>query len=281
MQSKLFTFLAETFVHAGVGQEEGAIDLPVAREAATDYPYVPGSGFKGALRESARDSLPESPDDGDGDAKALDDLFGVADNAGSLLFSDLRLLLLPVRCLTSSYRWLTCPHLLERLHRDLSRAGQAPSWAPPKNPAAKTWLGPGADKEQLQLEERTFERAGELDAGLVKLLAGLIPDASARERLAAQVCLVGDSDFAWFARFGLPVQARNSLEQDTKQSQALWFEESLPPDTLLYAQIAERNDRGELAALIRLFEASPYLRIGGNETVGQGWLRLGWEGAPE
>ena len=47
--------------------------------------------------------------------------------------------------------------------------------------------------------------------------------------------VLNDDDFTWFARFGLSIQARNVLEDGTKQSQNLWYEETLPPDTLLYA----------------------------------------------
>ena len=53
-------------------------------------------------------------------------LFGTQERAGELLVSDARLLLLPVRSLTRSYRWITCPHLLERYRRDLVRAGLDP-----------------------------------------------------------------------------------------------------------------------------------------------------------
>lgn len=49
MSNVILGLLAETFIHSGIGHTEGAIDLPVAREAATDYPYIPGSSLKGAL----------------------------------------------------------------------------------------------------------------------------------------------------------------------------------------------------------------------------------------
>ncbi len=41
---------ADSFVHVGIGQSFGEVDLPFVREAATHYPFIPGSALKGALR---------------------------------------------------------------------------------------------------------------------------------------------------------------------------------------------------------------------------------------
>lgn len=324
MRTRIFTFLAETFIHPGIGQNEGAIDLPVAREAATDYPYVPGSGLKGALRAAAREHWPDLPTGGTaGDAAdcaadndpspvaetgATDDpaptdeiadsgtaelgparrsepspevadLFGRSDNAGSLLIFDLRLVLLPVRCLTASYRWLTCPHLLERLCRDQRRAnGADPGWEPPQAPPDQHYLGQG--EAQLQLEERTFARHGDITEEVLTALTQVFPDTQAATRLAPQLAIVSDRDFAWFARYGLPVQPRNALDPESKKSKALWFEETVPPDTLMYALVSTRGaDAAKLMQLAEVFGSPAYLQVGGNETVGQGWFRVGWQGA--
>ena len=85
--------------------------------------------------------------------------------------------------------------------------------------------------------------------------------------------MIDDDDFAWFARYGLAVQARNVLD-DAKQSRNLWYEETLPPDSVLYAVVLGRRDDA-LAALDALFpERDPYLQAGGNQTVGQGWFAV-------
>ncbi len=63
MTNLLVGMLAETFVHPGIGQNEGAIDLPVAREAITGYPYIPGSSMKGAWRTAFEDAGNASVDD--------------------------------------------------------------------------------------------------------------------------------------------------------------------------------------------------------------------------
>lgn len=260
--SRIVGLLAESFVHVGSESGEGVIDLPVAREAATDYPYIPGSGLKGALRDWARQR-------GVADEERL---FGRQDNAGQLLVSDARLLLLPVRSLHGAYCWVTCPHLLERYQRDCGRMGLGAPMAT-SGPARGTYLGAVELPERLILEERSFGKAGELPPALAETLAPLIAHETTRQRLPAQVVLLHDDDFAWFARYGLPVQARNVLDQATKTSKNLWYEESLPPDTLLYSPLCERGT-GDLAAFLDAIQVHPYLQAGGNETVGQGWFAL-------
>ena len=47
----LLGLLAETPIHYGADTGGGAIDLPVAREAATHYPVIAGSAFKGAFKD--------------------------------------------------------------------------------------------------------------------------------------------------------------------------------------------------------------------------------------
>ena len=45
---------AVTSVHVGEGNAVGALDLPLARERHSGWPFIPGSSLKGALRSRAR-----------------------------------------------------------------------------------------------------------------------------------------------------------------------------------------------------------------------------------
>src|SRR3990172_6197409 len=47
----LILYQALTPLHVGCGQEVGVVDLPVVRERSTGYPYIPGSGIRGSLRD--------------------------------------------------------------------------------------------------------------------------------------------------------------------------------------------------------------------------------------
>ncbi len=272
MKHCMLGLLAETFVHPGAGQAGGAVDLPVAREAATDYPYIPGSSLKGALRDTLTTQHRETEHE----------IFGQQDNAGSILVSDARLLLLPVRSLTSHYRWVTSPHLLERLTRDRKRSGRSALPETPLQVGENNYLGEGP--HILYLEERSFTKTAGDDrlTKYLEALEELMGDASARGRLARQLVVLDDHDFSWFVRYGLAIQARNVLDEQKKTSKNLWYEETLPPDTLMYAVLSERGNKpGVIQKVKARFDDRNYLQVGGNETVGQGWFQLTWKEADE
>ena len=270
MKSLILGLLAETSIHPGAGQSSGFVDLPVAREAATDYPVIVGSSMKGALLDMARKAGV--------DESTRNRVFGRGpenggeSSAGTLLVSDARLILLPVRSLKTQYKWVTCPHLIERLSRDRARETCLTA-----TPTACAPVGEqqylGADDGDLFLEERQFSRVDKLPNGLTDLIKPLIAHKQTAERLDSQLVVISDNDFVWFARYGLAVNARNQLDDEKKTSKNLWYEETIPPDALFYCLLAERGD-GALAAVRSLFKDRPYLQAGGNETVGQGWFAV-------
>jgi len=283
--------LAETPVHPGSGRSAGVVDLPVSREAATGYPFVPGSGVKGALRQRFADLHKARGDSGGGHPGGAkpEEIFGAQDRAGAVAVSDARLALLPVRSLQVPYVWATCPLVLERLGRDLARAGrrELPRLdveAGKALGAAEFGGGHPASGEKVFLEERLFElRRADGELGLaLEVLGSLVGNDAARQRLARQALVLADDDFGWFARSALPVTARNVLDDGTKTSGNLlddgtktsgnlWYEEALPADCLMYSMLSSRDGSAELLAA-SLFDGHPYLQLGGNETVGQGWF---------
>jgi len=271
MESRIVGMLAETSVHPGTGQSTGFVDLPVARESATDYPVIMGTSLKGALKQAAREA-------GEFDDDRVDVVFGKPDDAGRLIVSDGRLVLLPVRSLDGHYRWLTCPHLLERLARGRRRAGHGSnSFEVPELEDGQT---AGAEQgETLFLEERQFTVTHPLPHGAADLLQPLVAHDSTRNRIGRQTVVLNNDDFSWFAEYGLSVNARNKLEEETKTSENLWYEETLPPDSLCYTVLGDRSgaDAEGLSAAHKLASGdNAYLQVGGNETVGQGWFALEW-----
>ena len=272
MESLIISLLAETFIHPGAGQNMGAIDLPVARESATGFPFIAGSSFKGSLRDFA-----EQQYQGGEKHPEIRKIFGSQESeegatspvgAGALLVSDARLLLLPVRSLSGPYKWATCPQLLERYLRDSRRSGRELALTAPTVSEGKV-LCEGAGR--VFLEELSFQ-ADPLPPDWAPELKKLIRHQDTQNRLCHQLAILSDQDFAWFTQYGLAVQARNQLDEK-KTSQNLWYEESLPPDTLFYAVLAERTT-GILKKVQGWFEGRPYLQVGGGETVGQGWCAV-------
>lgn len=264
LKNLMLGLLAETFIHSGAGSNEGAIDLPVAREAATDYPYIPGSGMKGALKDSASE------------CEWKNKIFGKQENAGLALVSDARLLLLPVRSLSGSYKWLTCSHLLERLSRDRQRMGLSEIKSIPKVEKGQVITFDPSDKgHKICLEELVFESVyNNSIQAIISAISPLFAHDSTKARLKGQLLLLHDDDFSWFARYALPIQARNQLDEKTKQSNNLWYEESLPPDTLMYSNLGSRGSGDDLQILSTFIKENRYLQAGGNETVGQGWFAV-------
>jgi len=270
MSHAILGLLAETFIHPGSGQNEGVVDLPVAREATTHYPFIAGSSLKGALLD--KDRVENAAEDSEANRKLV---FGEQNQAGQLLVGDARILLLPTRSLSGVYRWATCPLVLERVQRDFRRTGIA--GVPPSLPKveAGAYLGAGTVGEKIFLEERELRCQGPLEGGWIELLGKLIAHDDTRQRLTKQVVVMDDEAFSWFARYGLPVQARNVLDSETKESKNLWYEETLPPDTVMYSVMAQRRANDDaLGKVLQLVARRPYLQTGGNETVGQGWFAV-------
>jgi len=279
--------LAETSLHAGAGQMAGVVDLPIQREAHTGWPVVYGSAVKGALRARAEDIALPAPE------RTL--IFGpettnAHEHAGALLVSDARLLLLPVRSLTSHFKWVTCPALLKRFLADANRLG-APAFAAEAIPTLAeagvdtAWLPTSMRQAALYLEEFRFEPStSDLDA-IITALAELMGRPDAAEALRQQLVIVHDDRFRHLAEFAIPVNAHVCIDNASKTVNpgALWYEESLPPDTLLYCGLHAQNARAENSEMSaaqvleqttrKLFE-QPYLQLGGNETVGMGWCKV-------
>ncbi|MCL6478843.1 MAG: type III-B CRISPR module RAMP protein Cmr4 [Peptococcaceae bacterium] len=265
MKALVLGLLAETQLHPGSGQNVGAIDLPVSREAKTQYPVIYGSGLKGALKEKC----------GQLEKFDADLVFGKPDNAGAVGVTDARLLLLPLRSLSGHFKLATCTYILQRLKRDLKLAGQDASFAVPVPEPSQVLVAKKSD-DTMYLEEFIF--SVEKDSSLkevIEKISTLVLHEDVRGRLEGQVVVLNDHDFSYFAANGLPVTARNQLDNDTKTSKNLWYEETLPPDTLMYSLLIPRRGKEDsLQQVFKAFESSPYLQVGGNETVGQGWCAV-------
>ncbi len=270
MKNAMIGLLAETSLHPGTEQSTGVVDLPVARESSTGYPVIVGSSLKGALRDLARQK--ESPE--------INEIFGKQDNAGAVAVTDARLLLLPVRSLTGHFKWITCPYILERYMRDSKLADREVAFNIP-NPEKEHAVA-AEHIDGLFLEELSFEVKQQDVTAIIAAIQPLIYHRSVRERLAGQLVILCDDDFNYYASYGLQVNGRNSLDEETKTSKDLWYEETLPPDSLFYALLITRPDKeNALERIKELFSGRPYLQVGGNETVGQGWCAVQWLGEGE
>ncbi|ATQ82762.1 type III-B CRISPR module RAMP protein Cmr4 [Moraxella osloensis] len=284
-QNLIMNMVAQTSIHAGAGQALSVIDLPIQRESHTQFPVIFGSSLKGALRFRASQVL--------NDNKKLVNVFGADSQsedtfAGAIMISDAKLLLLPVRSLNGYFKWVTCPALLRRYANDCERAGvNAENLANLNLNINQTEVLVVENKsDKLFLEE--FLLSVKVDNTL-QAVAKFIAENFKLDETAVneQLAVVSDDMFTYLAQNSTPVNAHIALDENkTVKKGALWYEETLPSDTVMYSLISCTSSRGkkedklepQQVADVLTGEVLPqdnrYLQVGGNETVGMGWFAV-------
>lgn len=285
MKAKLLFLHALSPLHAGTGQGVGAIDLPIAREKATGIPIVPGSTLKGVLRASC---------EGDEEVKAR--VFGpeaanASDYAGSAQFSDLRLLFLPVRSFCGTFAWVTSPLLLNRFRRDCEMAHVAiPATFPGVSDlntclvaSPKSQLTLTLDKRPGQVVLEDLRLTAQTTDGLDTLLGWLKPliferDLTWQGLFAERACVVHDDILGFLLDTATEVTAQIRLDEKKKTvaSGALWYEESLPAETILSGLMITQTIKAteeEVLGVVSVAIREP-LQVGGSATVGRGLCRI-------
>jgi CRISPR-associated protein Cmr4 len=278
MNESCLTFIhALSPLHAGTGQGVGVIDLPIAREKATNLPYLPGSTLKGSMRDECGDITlqeqifgPEKPDS--------DSAY-----AGSAIFTDQRLLCLPVRSLLGTFAWVTSPFILERFKRDAENINikNLPNITEPANEQTCLVLSEGCKLkhgqkvilEDLDLNVQDGANADDWANWLApKIFADVTWQANFRQRF----CIVSDNVMSFLAETATEVTARNVLSEN-KTSNNLWYEESLPSETILSGLLVAVHVKAtsdEVFKTIKKLTAKP-IQLGGSMTVGRGLCQVG------
>lgn len=282
---------AVTSLHPGSGTALGVVDLPIQRERHTQWPLVPGSSLKGVLREALREALGKN---GEWEAIFGPDTANASAHAGAISFTDARILAFPVRSLKGVFAWVTCKAALDRYVRDLSLAGitEARLSLAAEPPTGKMLAPPNSpiliDGEFALLEEFDFTRCGESSAIAEWLSRHAGVDEATQQRLRSHLVVLNDTDFTHFAVHATEVIARVGIDSATRtvRTGALFYEEFLPPETLLYAVIlASASRRREVALnsgeiLKKLADGMPHiLQIGAGETIGKGLVAASLRGA--
>jgi CRISPR-associated protein Cmr4 len=298
-KANLLFLYTETPLHVGSGSSLGTVDLPIQRERHTTLPMVQGSGIKGKLRSAFE------PDGNQTDISRA--IFGPqkdgSEHAGALSVGDARILLFPVRALAGVFAWVTCSLVINRLARDLQMAGQTVPW----NLSDLKVIGQQAyipDKSTVKigtdvvLEEFSFtvqDSNSEVQKFVDWLSGNVLPIGAEykfwRDKIKQDLVIISNEAFKDFCQFSTDVVSRTKLDPATKTVAigALWTEENLPSDALLYAPLfacdprmedkdkpkkknKENVDADEVLSLVstHLQNSHSRLQLGGNETVGRG-----------
>ena len=279
MKSKLTFIHALSPLHAGTGQGVGVIDLPIAREKATNIPYLPGSSVKG----SVRDEFNGEPNQ--------DQIFGPEDAsfAGAIQFTDQTLLCLPVRSLAGTFAYVTSPYILKRLKRDANLTFTVPNISTDKKcVVASNVLKIVPPANDICLEDLDLVAEATPDAVWANdLKSKIFTDQPWQQHFADRFCIVSDNVFSFLLNTATEVTARIKLQDDTKTTQqgALWYEESLPTESILFGlALAFPNEKtkkadGNKFTPQEIFKAvsnklEKPLQFGGNATVGRGLCQV-------
>jgi CRISPR-associated protein Cmr4 len=282
-------------LHAGAGRGVGYIDLPIVREKVTNWPYIPGSTVKGVTADHFR-ATEKAREKGSelaaafGRANGKDDIEAGA-ASGSLVFSDASIVCLPIRSFYGTFAWITSPMALKRLRASGKPEGLSGC---PACKEAFTLKGnvltpkEGADVkvylEDIDLEAKdneTLQKWGDFLAG--EVFAG---DEGWQKIFKERFALVSDDLFTFFCETGTEVSARIRIEDDTKTTAdgALWYEESLPAETVLAGVVWCDRVYGNGGKLTEGYLMEKFcknaidMQIGGKATTGKGRVRCLFSG---
>lgn len=248
-----------TPLHVGEGAQVGAIDLPVARERHTDWPFVPGASLKGALRARARQ-------DGRADSD-IQRVFGSepceALSRGTTTFGEGVLLAHPARTVASTFALLASPLSLGRLARQLATAPEIPSPTTPD----RLLVGGTFDltlpgKELAVVEDLCFIQ--QTDPRVDNWAAFLRDRWLADEAPLAHLALVHDEVFSHATRAWLPTRTRNAICMETGivDDAKLFSVEYIAPEALFWAILDGEDDL--------LPPSGDAFALGGHNSTGSG-----------
>lgn len=301
--AKIMFMYTETSLHCGSGSSLGVVDLPIQREKYTDYPVCQASGIKGAVREwfeiSCQDNNKEKkifftfgPDFERGDGDAF---------AGAATFTDGRLLLFPIRSLNGVFAYATSRFALNRFKRDAQMAGiENIGWGIPSDVAVHQVLGAQnsgvglKEQKKIVLEEYTydFEENDEVTNIADWIAKNAIPNDKAydywQKKVKSDLVILPDNVFKDFVKQSTEVQARIRINNETKtvDKGALFYEEALPTDSLLYSVVMAHDpatdqnkrpdglrDSKDVIKFLCSLDAKR-LQLGGDITIGKGIVNI-------
>ena len=282
---------AITPIHSGSGVQVSAlVDLPIQRESHTGIPFISGASLKGSLRSwFASRGIPEhmiirifGPPPGRGD-----------EGMGEAVFLDARLLLIPVRSLRGVYGWVTSPLLIGRFldHLRVIRelTGGAENLLPDRQ-AEGAWDGTPQvhdsctlsfeidSGEWVLLEDVAIPVKKVKEGSLLKTLLDMLPE-GLRGRIASRLVVVDDDTLATLLRRAVTVTAHIAIDPRTGTAANLWFQEDLPPETILYSAVLTSRDCAyecELGDEARGIKSllDGIVHIGGDLTTGLGFAEV-------
>ncbi len=280
-----YVIRALTPLHPGSGARiSGVVDLPIQREAHSGLPVIYGSSLKGSLRSAAPHKLRGVNQIQD----VIREIFGSKPGErplemGEAIFTDAKLLFFPVKSLRGVYAWITSPFILSRFSRDMEilseLAGSDWRVSVPDSevrdpevaivPNSETEITVDTDSGEVVVLEDVglMVKRGQIDLGFLDLF-----DSNLGEEVSRRIAIVHHDVFKHLLSRGMEIapHIRIDPEKGTVQERGLWYQENLPPETLLYASVF--TTRGLCEHMKKIL--SGYVQLGGDATTGLGIIEL-------
>lgn len=314
-----FFLIAQTPVHAGSGSDLGVIDLPIQRESHTGFPKIEASGIKGVFREFFTKS------ETDMDKKVAEILFGPEEgdaHQSAIGFIDARILFFPVKSVKGIFAWVTCLDCLAKFNDmlnfsglsigdkdgpiDLGSSGLSVSSITANSSIA---ISKNGDLSVVLEEYPQIVTENALLTRFAKWFSENILSASGlgyqSEKFKTSLVILDSQMFAQFVKHSTEVIPRIRINSDkgTVQKGALWYEEYLPVETILYSTLLSsqpmidsdtlkkhlehlKDTDGDIYSKAIALENSAdnvmqmvtsnfpsIIQIGGNATLGKGFMK--------
>lgn len=270
-----------TPLHTGASSQAGNL-MGIAREAQTEFPYLPSSSLRGKIRSVLEVLHPDEA--GLFFGERIKD--GNQPTEGEVWFVDATLLLFPVASYSHQFVWITCPLWLSRWNRWLKNEAL--------DKLIQTWrtdLAGASVKEPIKAIASVKGQQIYLQGALLheKEIQPIdakaacwdcfksIPNGNGILELEQKLVILTDDDCAALVEIGLQREVRIALEKEEKIVFGGSFrsEEAIPSETILFFPWGMKPNKDEQRtenvrnSLIKIL--SDRLQFGGLEGLGRGW----------
>lgn len=273
-----YTYLL-TPLHTGSSSQAGNL-LGIAREAQTEFPYIPSSSLRGKIRSTLEGIPSLKSEAGTFFGERIKD--GNQPTEGEVWFADATLLFFPIASFSHQYLWITCPLWLSRWCRwsqNKDIQNMIDLWKKELQTSNKKAIASVKGKQVflqgaiLQEEEiiQLDVKANYWDAFKE------IPDGNSILDLKEKLVILADQDCAALVEIGLQREVRIALKEDEKVVSGGSFrsEEAIPSETVLFFPWGIKSNKSDIqtekARELLLQILNDRLQFGGLEGLGRGW----------
>lgn len=253
MITKLLFIQVVSRLTINLAQRWDEIGIPISREKPYTIGFIPGSTLKGYFQKILREIGTSTQ------------LFGInnqdLDGYGSqMLFTDARILLLPVQSSRGVWAWVTSPLLLSSLLSDARNVETValPAFAPTPS-MENACLVASDDCElcltnnattqiilaDLHLAVETSHDFSSWAAILGEMIFPLEPER--QDELKGRLCLVSDNMLSNLLDMAVEISARVRLPYTEKKTELgdFWYQEAFPSETVFISLVYDKSEQGK------------------------------------